>query len=331
MRESIPVSPEELKFYTLKNDLGTEIRILNLGATVRNLYVKDKNGKRTDVLVGPKKTEEMLSPVYIKEDRCFGASVGRYAGRISYGQFNLNGNTYQLYEKDGVHLHGGLRGFQHKLWKLESMDEEENSITLSYLSMDMEEGYPGNLKVQVKYSLTEDDEFLVEYSAVTDKDTPVNLTNHNYYNLNGNGDIKDNELYIASKKILEVDEKQRPTGNFVSLVDHQKDFFLPKTIGSVEVDDTFVLEKEEPAAARLYSPQTGIEMEVRTNQPAVVVFIPETLPQKWEYKSQLSAFPSICIETLNFPDAPNHKNFPSSILKEGEEYKNRSVFKFSHR
>lgn len=322
------ISSENLKVYTLSNSRGTRVEILNLGATVFNLYLQDFTGKEINVIVGPENKETYLTDEYIEENRCFGSSVGRYAGRISHGKFELDGKSYSLFSKDGVHLHGGQRGFQYKLWELVSQDENDNSITLKCVSPDGEEGYPGDLEVEVTYKLTPSNELVVTYTAVTTKATPVNLTNHAYYDLSGGAGLVGHNLSIAAGEMLEVDEKLRPTGNFVSLEGQPNDFSGSGEIGEMELDDTYVL-NEQNEAIRLSSPITGIELVITTNQPGVVIFIPESLPQLWEYKKPLTAYPSICLETQNLPDAPNHKNFPSSILRPGERYLNQSSFKFS--
>lgn len=330
MNKETPIASEDLKIYTLTNKKGTRLKILNLGATIFGLLIKDKNGKEVNVVVGPKNPEDYISAEYLNENRCFGASIGRYAGRISNGEFELEGKKYSLFQKNGVHLHGGFRGLQHKIWNLETENKTMNpSITLSCFSEDLEEGYPGNLKIEVKYTLSENDELQIEYSATTDKKTPVNLTNHTYFNLNGKGSVSDHQLCINAKNILEVDEKLLPTGKLLPLEDHPKNFSEAKEIQQLEVDDTFVLEKDKKIAAIVYSFQTGIEMQVITNQPAVVVYIPKHLPEIWEYQTKISSeFPSICLETQNYPDAPNHNNFPSAILNPGETYLNKSQFQF---
>jgi len=330
MNKETPITSENPKLYTLTNKKGTRLKILSLGATVFSFLMEDKNGKNVNVVVGPKKPEDFISAEYLNENRCFGASIGRYAGRISNGEFELEGKKYSLFQKDGVHLHGGFRGLQHKIWNLETeIKSMDPSITLSCFSEDLDEGYPGNLKIQVKYTLSENDELQMEYSATTDKKTPVNLTNHTYFNLNGKGSVSDHQLCINALQILEVDEKLMPTGKLLPLKDHPKDFSEAKEIQYLEVDDTFVLKKDKEFAAIVYSSQTGIEMRVITNQPAVVVYIPEHLPEIWEYQTKISKeFPSICLETQNYPDAPNHKNFPSVLLNPGETYLNKSKFQF---
>lgn len=329
MNESASISPEDLRLYTLKNSSGISVTILNLGAGVFDLFVPDKHGVPVNVVVGPKNECDYLLPEFLEENRCFGSSVGRYAGRISHGRFSFKNNTYQLFEQHGVHLHGGRRGLQHKLWELESLDKEKNAIRFSCFSAAGEEGYPGNLKVQVTYTLTLNNALEVEYRAVTDRATPVNLTNHTYFNLDGKAQVCDHSLVINAANILEVDERLRPTGGFAFLKDHPKNFSSVKKIGRQEVDDAFVLEKTGEFSAELIAGSTGIKMQVETNQPAVVIYIPEALPKIWDYKNEITSFPSICIETQNFPDAPNHHHFPSAILEPGEEYRNFSSFRFS--
>ncbi|MCM4160191.1 galactose mutarotase [Antarcticibacterium flavum] len=321
------VQKKDLKIYELENSNGMILRILNLGAAVFQLLVKDHKGKLIDVAVGPKEPETFITTTYEEENRCFGASVGRYAGRISNGTFQLEGKEYQLSEKDGVHLHGGDRGFQHKLWNLE--EQSHKSLSFSYTSVDGEEGYPGELKVMVIYTLTDDNEVVINYTAKSDKATPVNLTNHTYFNLNGRDDITDHELFLSAEKILQVDDKLRPTGEYVSLGAHKKNFHPSKPIGMTEVDYVYVLKKQNSVAVRLFAPQTQIGLEITTNQPAVVVYIPKNLPQLWEYKTKPVDFPSVCLEAQNFPDAPNHQAFPNSILEPGKKYLNRTVFKFT--
>lgn len=325
------IKKEDLKTLSLVNNRGSELEVLNYGAAVLSFKIKDKSGKKVNVVVSPK-AEEFINPVYKEHNKCFGASVGRYAGRISKGQFKLDEISYKLYKKGGVHLHGGEYGFQFKIWEIEEEKARPNpSVKLSYLSEDGEESYPGNLEVEVKYTLTEDDELLIEYSAKTDRKTVVNLTNHTYFNLNGGGSISDHFLKIEAEKILEVDKNLLPTGNLTKLKKHPKNFSESKLIGNRPLDDTFVLKAEkDEVAARLFAPLTGIKMEVKTNQKALVAYAPEYLPEDLNYQTEIAeAYPSICLETQNFPDAPNFRNFPETILKPGEQYYNRISYKFS--
>ncbi|HEY9185955.1 MAG TPA: aldose epimerase family protein [Salegentibacter sp.] len=324
------ITQEELKTIQLLNKKQSKLEILNYGAAILSFIIKDKKDRLTNVIVSPR-ASEFVKPDYKAHNKCFGASVGRYAGRISNGKFNLDGQNYELQQKNGVHLHGGDFGFPYKIWKIEEQTSGENpSVKLSYLSKDGEEGYPGNLKATVKYTLTEADEILIEYTASSDKKTVVNLTNHAYFNLNGEGSVSDHFLQISAKKILQVNDKMLPTGDLVKLKGQPKDFSESKLIGNRSLDDSFVLinEKNENAAV-LFAPLTGIKMELKTNQPALVAYAPEELPDDLEYKTLISEkYPSICLEAQNFPDSPNFRNFPSSVLKPGDLYYNRISLKF---
>ncbi|MDT0644893.1 aldose epimerase family protein [Zunongwangia sp. F363] len=326
------VHKTDLKLISLKNANKTEVKILNFGAALFSLKMFAASGKKVNVIVAPRSPEDFLTARYKSHNKCFGASIGRYAGRISGGNFSLDGEEYTLYQTEGVHLHGGDNGFQYKLWEVEEETEgSDPSVTLSYFSRDGEEGYPGNLKVSVTYTLSEEDELKILYTAETDKKTVVNLTNHTYFNLNGEGSVSDHFLCINADKILEVDEKQLPTGNLVNLRENYKNFEDNKLIGNRLLDDTFVLNSDDQeVSARLFAPLTGIKLEMRTNQRAVVAYAPEELPMDLEYQTRISPeYPSLCLEGQNFPDAPNFRNFPSSVLEPGEKYQNHLSFKFS--
>lgn len=324
------MTSKDIKIYRLKNEAGTILEILNLGAAVFSLKLKDPKGNFINVVVGPKNKEDYITEEYLQKNMGFGASIGRYAGRISQGKFKLDNKDYQLYENNGVHLHGGERGLQHKIWQKHSETTGKNpSIILYCNSEDGEEGYPGNLNVQVQYTLTEENKLEIVYTASTDKRTIVNLTNHTYFNLSGEGSIKDHELYINADQILEVDERLRPTGILRSLNSELKNFSSSKRIGNTFVDDTFIL-KEGRIKAKVYDPDANLEMVFKTNQPAVVVFIPKNLPTNWKYNTSIAQeFPSICLEAQNFPDAPNHSHFPSAVLEPGETYYNKISYTFS--
>ncbi|MBZ9630560.1 galactose mutarotase [Salegentibacter sp. LM13S] len=322
---------EDLKTVNLVNNQGSELQILNYGAAVISLKIKDKTGNIVNVVVSPI-AEEFITSVYKDHNKCFGASVGRYAGRIANGKFQLDNITYKLFEKDHVHLHGGDNGFQYKIWEIKEEETAPNpSVKLSYFSKDGEEYYPGNLQVEVKYTLTENDELLIEYSAKTDKKTVINLTNHTYFNLNGGGSISDHFLKIAAEKILEVDKNLLPTGNLTKLKKHPKNFIEGKLVGNRSLDDTYVLKPDkDEVVARLFAPLTGIKMEVKTNQKALVAYAPENLPEDLNYHTEIAEeYPSLCLEAQNFPDAPNFRNFPEAVLKPGDQYYNWISYKFS--
>ena len=321
---------KELKTVKLVNKASTEVSIVNFGAAIGSIKLYDKNQKMVNVIVSPR-IQDLPSPLNKTHNQCFGASIGRYAGRISEGKFELEGKEFSLYQENGVHLHGGEHGFQYKYWEIVEEKHEENpTVKLRYFSKHNEEGYPGNLEVFVTYTLNEENDLIIEYEAKTDKKTVINLTNHAYFNLNGEGSVSDHFLKINADKILEINDKQLPTGNLNNLQGHAKDFASNRLIGNRNLDDTFVLNSDgDELAAQLFAPLTGIKLDMSTNQPAVVVYAPEALPDDLNYQTRISEFPSICFEGQNFPDAPNFRNFPNSVLEPGNTYYNRMSFKFS--
>ncbi|APG59168.1 aldose epimerase family protein [Christiangramia salexigens] len=327
------VRKSDLKVIELVNTNKSRLQVLNYGAAIFSFKIKNKEGKLIDLIVGPQEASDYLSSEYHEENRCFGATIGRFAGRISGGKFSIKDKEYQLDEvQDEVHLHGGKFGFQYKLWNVEKVNEgQDPSVELSYTSENMEEGYPGRLAIKAKFTLTENDEIKVDYSATTDKDTIVNLTNHSYFNLNGGGSVSDHFLQVNAAKILELDDKNLPTGNLTKLKDHPKDHQESKILGNRELDDVYVLDgRDEEVQAQLYAPLSGVKMKLRSNQPVIVVYSPEELPDTWTYHSELDpSYPAVALEAQNYPDAPNFRNFPSSLLKPGELYENSIIYAFS--
>lgn len=314
---------------TLKNSRNTELKILNFGATIFSLEFQQQS-ESINVVVGPEKPEDYLTEIYHKKGKYFGSSVGRYAGRISGGSFEIEGRKYPVFNEDGVHLHGGKNGFSYKFWDVEeTCGGDDPSVLLSYFSEDGEEGYPGNLKVHVRYTLFENDTIEIEYSAETDRKTIVNLTNHTYFNLNGKGDVRAHKLQIKADQILEVDDKLLPTGRFLNVEHEKKDFRNPKPVDGDALDTTFKFIERDGEKVILRSPESGISLKVFTTQPAVVVYVPQDLPQDWKYSTNISEErAAICLETQNFPDAPHHSAFPSAILRPGEIYRNRTIWEF---
>ncbi len=325
---------KELLVLSLKNDNGMRLRITNFAATIMSLEVPDVDGKLVNVVVGFESLKDYVEKSKAKISKFLGASIGRYAGRISNEKIIVHDIDYPLYNEDGIHLHGGRNGFDERVWDIDYIDEDELSVSLSYLSEHLEEGYPGNLRVKVIYQLTNDNELKIKYQAISDQDTVVNLTNHAYYNLSGANTITDHTLKLNCSNYLEVDKKQLPTGIIKPVVGTKLDFLTSKELNTLEnegiIDDTFIFDPEKEAKAAISSSHTGIHMEVVTNQPAVVIYTQEKFPD-WNFRKgvKYSKFPAICFETQNYPDAPNHSNFPSALIKAGELYENRSVFKFS--
>ncbi|MCK0136293.1 aldose epimerase family protein [Arenibacter sp. S6351L] len=295
---------------TIKNNFIT-LTVLDYGAIIQKLILKNKEGVDTNVVVGLEEPEK-----YLTDNKSLGACIGRYAGRISNSGFQINNVHYPIFSKDGVHLHGGQKGFGKRYWTIEQVHDGENPfVKLSYLSQDMEEGYPGNLKSTVTYKLVGPSLFII-HEATTDKATPVNLTNHSYFNLDGAETIDHWNLRLACTEYLETDAKLLPTGKLVSVKNSKYNFLELKKIGQVRLDTPFVMDSSLKNSTVLTSDKSGLSMEVVTNQPGVVVYTPP-------------AFAAICFETQNFPDAPNQPHFPNSILQPRETYHNETEFRFS--
>ncbi|MEO9894712.1 aldose epimerase family protein [Aurantibacter sp.] len=298
-----------MKQVTLSTPFITLI-IIDYGARIQKLLVKDKYGKSTNVVVGYE-----FASNYLKDTACLGSSVGRYAGRISNGSFELDRETFNLYENSKIHLHGGKEGFHKKYWKFEAVNYgKEPQVTLSYFSKHLEEGYPGNLKTFVTYKL-KNNALYINYQARTDRTTVVNLTNHSYFKLDNSNSISEHHLQLNCPDYLETYENLLPTGKLLPVQGTSYNFLEEKPIADKKLDTTFAVGLNNEVIAKLASKKSGISMEVTTNQRGVVVYTP-------------LKFAGICFETQNFPDAPNHKNFPSSILKPNQKYTNQSKFEF---
>lgn len=284
--------------------------VLNYGAIIQKLLVKDANGNFVNVIIGHDNALDYLSDEYF-----LGAVIGRYAGRIANGSFELDRETYHLHQENGVHIHGGKEGFSKKYWTFEEVNYgSQPYIKLSYTSKHLEEGYPGNLKVSVTYRLNHN-QLHIEYEAVTDRATVVNLTNHSYFRLDDAPNLKRHKLQLNCSKIVQTDERLIPTGKLTSIKKTDKDFRSAAYLGNVHLDTPFVIDKGTRIAARMSSRFLGISMEVLTDQPVLVVFTPTKMP-------------AICFETQNFPNAPNETNFKSSVLRPKETYKHATQYRF---
>jgi len=330
---------EAVHQYTLTNAKGSVVKILDFGGMITEVHVPDRNGKPGDVVLG----FTNLAP-YIERYSSFGAFIGRFANRIAKGQFTLDGKTYTLAVNNGPnHLHGGKKGFNKIVLKAE-MQELKNGVALklSHTSPDGDEGYPGTLRVSVTYTFTDDNELRMDYEATTDKATPINLTNHAYWNLSTNGNILGHELMLAAKSYTPSDDTLIPTGEIKAVKGTPFDFTTPKLIGrDIEqitntaakgYDHNFVLDNggKLALAARVYDPNSGRVMEVLTDQPGVQLYTanfvnntPGKLGQVYEKHSAL------CLETQHFPDSVNHPNFPSAILRPGEVFRSTTIHRFS--
>ncbi len=339
---------QTVTLYTLTNSNGVEAQITNFGGVIVSLKVPDRNDSLADVVLGFDKLEP-----YFEDSPYFGALVGRYGNRIAKGKFTLDGQEYTLAQNNmGNHLHGGLRGFDKMLWQAEPQSGDSSSVGLKlrYQSPDGEEGYPGTLTTTVIYTLTNDNELRIDYQATTDAPTVVNLTNHSYFNLTGQGgsSILNHEVMINADRFVPVDSTLIPTGELAEVAGTPLDFREPTPIGAridaehpqleygIGYDHCWVLNKEGDAltlAATVYEPNSGRFMEVHTTEPGVQFysgnFLDGTLTGKdGAVYEQRTGF---CLETQHFPDSPNQPNFPSTELRPGETYQTTTVYTFSTR
>ncbi|HEY6943600.1 MAG TPA: aldose epimerase family protein [Candidatus Acidoferrum sp.] len=339
---------EQVELYTLTNKNGVEAAISTYGGAVVSLKVPDRHGTLEDIVLGYDSVDG-----YVNDKSYFGAIIGRYGNRIGHAQFTLDGKTYTLAKNNGDNtLHGGIKGFNKALWTAKEIPgKDSQALELTYLSKDGEEGFPGNLQVRVVFTLTDTNELKIEYSATTDKNTVVNLTNHSYFNLlgvgPGMGDILGHVLMIEADKFTPVDSGLIPTGELRDVAGTPFDFRKPTAIGArINADDeqmklgggydhNFVLRRRmgDPIslAARVVEPASGRILEVWTTEPGVQFYTGNFLDGSAHGKrgvayAKRSAF---CLETQHFPDSPNHPKFPSTELKPGDRYHTTTIYKFS--
>ncbi|GIQ58975.1 aldose 1-epimerase [Flavobacterium collinsii] len=325
---------EEILSFELCNKNGMKAQIINYGATLTSLQIPVATVGLVDVVLGFDTLQSYLASYNLPSAPYFGTTVGRYAGRIDKGAFALNDKTFQLNtNSNGNALHGGNVGFGQKIWNITHITSGDNpSLTLSLLSEDLEEHYPGALQVDLTYTLTEENELKLEYTATSTKDTVVNLTHHSYFNLDGHdADLSNQMLFIDSDQILETNAENIPTGNFIALSQHDFDFRVLKKCPE-SIDNSFVIESENKVAAILSSAKNNLQMKVFTNQPSVHIYVGgncfNTL--KGKENATYHPFSGICFETQNFPDAPNHRHFPNSVLKKGETYHHKTLYQFEN-
>jgi len=335
---------KEIDIYLLKNSNGVEIEITNYGGIVVSLKVPDRRDKMADVVLG---YDDLAS--YEMDERHFGAIIGRYANRIAQGKFRLDGHEYTLARNNGPnHLHGGVRGFEKAVWRAREISAaHDNKLILQYISADGEEGYPGELLVRVEYSLGDENEFRIAYSATTDKDTVLSLTNHSYFNLTGAAecDIRQHRLQLNADRFTPVDENLIPTGELRSVAHTPFDFTQPEAIGArIDQDDpqlnfghgydhNWVLNAAHGNALRfaalLADPVSGRALEVRTTQPGLQFYSGNFMNGKQAGQGSVYGYRTgLCLETQYFPDSPNQPTFPSTILRPGETYAQKTVLNF---
>jgi len=335
------IDGKQVQLYMLTNKAGMQVAVTNYGAYLVGAWVPNQAGDLTSVIVGFDTIQGLL------EQECYyGAVVGRYANRIANGKFTLDGTEYNLAINNGPNsLHGGKDNFSVKVWDAEQTDAQ--TVVLTLFSADMEEGYPGNLNVKVTYTLTDDNALTIAYQATTDKTTIINLTNHAYFNLNGegNGDILDHSLQINADNYTPINENMIPNGEIATVKGSPFDFTQPEKIGArINIDNeqlknangydhNFVLTQHSndiPVATAI-GDKTGIKMDVFTDQPGIQLytanFTPGTNIIRGNAKDDRQT--SFALETQHFPDSPNQSQFPSTVLKPGEVYNTFTTFKFS--
>lgn len=338
------IDGDSVGFYTLRNTNGIEITFTNYGQRLLSLHAPDKNGKFKDVVLGYATLKE-----FVENRNYYGSVIGRYGNRIGKGTFKIGDTTYDLVKNNGEnHLHGGTKGFESVVWKVDGYSE--NSISFSRISPDMEEGYPGNLDVKVIYTLNESNELKINYKASTDKATVVNLTNHSFFNLKGegNGDITDHVVMINADAYTPVDAGLIPTGKIENVAGTPFDFKTPKTIGR-DIDSDFeqlkigkgydhnyvinAAPKNEEGlklTATITEPASGRTMEVYTSEPGVQFYTGNFMNGSDIGKTGKPYLfrGSFCFETQHYPDSPNKPEFPSTLLNPGEVYETTTVYKF---
>lgn len=332
---------KDVSAYTITNDHGIEMTCINYGCVITKIMVPDADGKVENVVLGFDSVED-----YVKKSPYFGCIVGRVAGRIAGGEFELDGHVYKLAKNDGNnHLHGGIRNFSNIVWDAELIEkQEEASVIFTYTSPDGEEGYPGTVKATVTYTLNNKNEIRMEYKATTDKTTIINLTNHTYFNLSGDlkRDILDHTLTLKSDRFLELKEDLIPTGRFLDVEGTPFDFRNGRKIRDGAVSDhvqnkiagngydhPFLLNEGEGEKIVLQDEESGRMIAVETDQPAVVLYTGNQLENNFSIRGTSSRkYLGLCLETQGLPDAIHHPHFPSCVLHKGETYKASTVFTF---
>ena len=325
--------------YTLHGSRAAFCKIIAYGGIVTELHVPDKNGQLANVVLGFDNLAQYLGP-----HPYFGALIGRFGNRIAKGKFTLDGKTYSLAINNGPNsLHGGLKGFDKIVWRATPGESKDGAtLKLEYISADGEENYPGTLKVTAIYTFTAHNDLRIDYEAVTDQATPVNLTNHSYFNLAGTGDVLGHELMLTAKNFTPTDDTLIPTGEIKPVHGTPFDFTTAKTIGKdieklfsqphAGYDHNFVLDSQGKMAlaARVVEPKSGRVMEVLTDQPGVQLYTANYLPEtRCTGGKVFGKFGAFCLETQHYPDSVNHPNFPSTILRPGVEYRTTTIHRFT--
>ena len=332
---------EKIFLYTLRNDHGITIKITNYGGIITSIKTPDKNGEKANIVLGFKSLEDYLTDSYIENCPCFGCITGRYANRIAKGKFSIGTTEYTLPINNGKNcLHGGITGFDKVIWVPKKVEKPDLvGVELKYRSLHMEEGFPGNLDVTVTYTLNHKNELHIDYKAVTDRETVINLTNHTYFNLSEHGeDILGHTLYIPAKTKTVNDEELIPTGAIIEVAGTPFDFTTPATIGSRIAalpdgyDLNFVLDnpgKKLLNAALLSDESSGRTVEVFTTEPGIQLYTGFYIPQiKGGNGEKFTRYSGLALETQHYPDSPNHPEFPTTLLKPGVVFTSKTIYKF---
>ena len=334
---------KEVILYTLTNKAGNVLKVTNYGAKIVQINVPDKNGNIDNVTIGSDKFDGI-----VKGDPFGGATIGRFANRIANGKFTLDGVEYNLPINNRPNtLHGGPNGWYTKVWNAETVKSKSPAVKFSYISPDMEEGFPGTVQVSVTYTWTDKNEIIIDYTATTDKKTVINLTNHAYFNLHGAGKgyIFDHILTLKSSAYTPLNSTKIPTGEIKQVKGTPYDFTTPHTIGykigeSYEnsafqgYDDNYVLDNKEKVDATVYDPESGRVMEVITDEPGLQFYSGNSMQWKRAIESGtkgVNTRSGFALETQHFPDSPNQFSFPTTVLNPGVKMKSRTIYKFSIR
>lgn len=326
----------EVYRYIISNDNGITIKIINYGGIIQSIEMPDKNGQMEDIVLGFDNLD-----AYLGDHPYFGALIGRYANRIANAHFIIGDVDYKLTKNEGEKcLHGGKNGFDKVLWSAEEFQhDQETGLILDYFSPHLENGFPGNLRVKVVYTLTNENELKIDYEAETDKSTHVNFTQHSYFNLTAcKSDVLNHMLYVKADEITETDEESIPTGNFIKVKDTAYDFNAIKPIKedfhntTNGYDDNFVLNKPKnqlESVAKLIEPDSKRSIEVFTTEPGLQIYTGNYLDNiKGKKGIPYQKNYGVCLETQHYPDSPNHPHFPSTLVEQGKKFTSRTVYKF---
>ena len=337
-------SGEDIYLFTLRNTIGTEVCITNYGAIITSFKVTQRDGTINDIVLGLEKVEDYLSGEYLARYPYFGAAIGRYANRIKNGEFRIDGKDYYLKKNKGVdHLHGDTNGFDKKVWTFQAGSEK--TLSLTFRSIDGEEGYPGNLESAIRFELTDKNELMYEFMATTDQSTAVNLTHHSYFNLNnGRGIINDHLVKIFSSQVLEQDENFVVTGKTIPVNNTPFDFRKLKRIdkdwnAAEGYDQSFVADKSSgidnttglTLVAEACSEQSKLKLEIYTDEPLVHFYTGKWIPVlKGKGGTTYGPFSGFCFETQKHPNAINIPHFPNTVLRPGETFRTKTMYRITY-